>query len=69
MARPENPLIALIDDINTTQEITRTNARRLIDLLAGDELRSKQLAEIIKATIRTQDYLTQMRKLAHKIKV
>jgi hypothetical protein len=85
MARPENPLIALIDDINTTQEITRTNARRLIDEIdqtqkdllkqaralidnsAGSELRSKQLAEIIKATERTQRYLKELRALVHKM--
>jgi hypothetical protein len=69
MARPENPLIALIDDINTTQEITRTNARQLIDLLAKRDLESKQFAEIVKATIRTQKYLKELRKLAHKVKV
>lgn len=81
MARPENPLIALIDDLNATQEITRTNAhkiideinkaqealraqaRELIDTSAGDELRSQQLAEIIKATRRTQDYLKALRAL------
>ena len=63
MGRPENEIIAALDDANAAQQLIRTHARKLTDELRLTPQIADRLEAIIRGTIRTQEYLKALREI------
>lgn len=69
MGRPENPLIAILDDANSGQEEARTAARRLAARLEMSDPNVRDLEIIIRATLRIRRCNQELRELIHSLRV
>lgn len=57
----EHPALETLDHASAAQEEARKAARRLAARLKMDDPNVRDLETIIRATLRTRDYLTQIR--------